>query len=481
MNNIYNAYSLALLSQLGFAVFADNVDAAVQAICLVVNIFGLRYVVVDLAAEPDATQLAEQITYSIPGDTDVSETVYLASAVIFRNLETVSAKYQRLVIHFINALESYNTNALRLRPLKVRLGQIEAQRPQLFTLVAAVRRNLDGMPPAMVPHLRHKFAFAQFYNDEAAELHQGAFPVSTSAELLTLRRQVDEVFVSPEIRGYIYSLLVHVRTHRLCSLNSMGGRPPTAALDWTRILAAAMVVWSERLQSGVTGKAFDTESLATQDREDTKGGGNGTETSGTKYEPGDSERELNGETNGGLFKESEKNGKVHGDNEVKHFADEKVEYAQNEYSDGAANASFDRSDTTWTFGYKSGVSFPAEHANNSDESREENLARDSESSSSTSSPSSLFVTPTFVKVAFRKVTYFQVDWELDTIFSRSWTGPEEHRRQEISMLTGDWYGSEWVFVERYIDEHRSRVSEQSPTGYTNSVVEEAISRVRPPI
>lgn len=380
MNNLFTAFSVAVISQLRFALFTDSVDSAIETLTAkIINFYKLSHVVVDMKEEPKDEKLVEMITQRPQNGGEHPE---LVNIVVLKNLETTSASYQRKIIHFINALDSYNTNSLRLLPQPIQFAQLKASRPQIFMIIPVIKRREDGTPPQLVPHLRHKFAFSQFYNALDLDL----LAVTVVPDLLALRLLVDQVFVSAEIRGYIYSLLVHIRTHRLCSLNSMGARPPTGTLDWVRMVAAAMVVWNEHVEQ----EQKNTESAE--------------------------QRENDEET-----EKEELNGFV-----------EQV------------------SDT---------ISL-------SERGGEEN---------------DLFLTPTFVQVAIRKVTYFQVDWELDTIFSRHWTGPEKHRQQEISMLTGDWYGSEWVYAKRYIDEHRSQPSDHTPTGITNDIVEEAIAHVRPPI
>ncbi|RLV85512.1 hypothetical protein JA9_001926 [Meyerozyma sp. JA9] len=413
MNNLFTAFSVAVISQLRFALFTDSVDSAVESLTgQIIKFYKASYVVVDMNEEPSEEKLVEMITQAPQDGGEVPE---LVNIVVFKKLEATSASYQRKIIHFINALDSYNTNSSRLQPQPIQFERSKASRPQIFMIIPVIKRQEDGTPPQLVPHLRHKFAFSQFYNAVDGD----SVAVSVAPDLLALRSLVDQVFVSPEIRGYIYSLLVHIRTHRLCSLNSMGARPPTGTLDWVRMVAAAMVVWNEHVGPKEAREKTDTKSA---------------ETSGEKEETEETETEKS---------ETEKT---------------ETEKTDTEKTDT------EKSDTEKTDTEKSG-----------DE------ASGTISPRSLSEENELFLTPTFVQVATRKVAYFQVDWESDTIFSRHWRGPEKHRQQEISMLTGDWYGSEWVFVKRYIDEHRSQPSDHTPTGTTNDVVEEAIARVRPPI
>lgn len=90
----------------------------------------------------------------------------------------------------------------------------------------------------------------------------------------------------------------------------------------------------------------------------------------------------------------------------------------------------------------------------------------------------LFVTPEFCKVAYRKVGYWLVNWETNDVFK---SGDEYRRRFEISMLTGDWYGSEWRHVKGYMDSFASERDPLLSTGFTNAIVDEVLVLVRPPM
>lgn len=93
----------------------------------------------------------------------------------------------------------------------------------------------------------------------------------------------------------------------------------------------------------------------------------------------------------------------------------------------------------------------------------------------------VFVTPELVKIAYRKVGYWLVNWETNKFFVKGSNGLEEIRRTEISILTGDWYGSAWSKVMHYLGEHESEKDWASATGFTNSIVEEVLLEVAPPL
>lgn len=91
----------------------------------------------------------------------------------------------------------------------------------------------------------------------------------------------------------------------------------------------------------------------------------------------------------------------------------------------------------------------------------------------------LFVTPDYVKVAYRKVCYWLVDWETNATFSRK--DSELQRKLQISVLTGDWYGSEWHCVKNFIKEYTSAKDARTTTGFQNKIVDNVLESVLPPL
>lgn len=93
----------------------------------------------------------------------------------------------------------------------------------------------------------------------------------------------------------------------------------------------------------------------------------------------------------------------------------------------------------------------------------------------------LYVTPEYVKVAFRKIGYWLVDWETNVLFRDTSVESEYRKRMELTILTGDWYGSEWPSAEEYMAEFASCSDKSSTTGFSNVIVEDVLESVRPPI
>lgn len=95
--------------------------------------------------------------------------------------------------------------------------------------------------------------------------------------------------------------------------------------------------------------------------------------------------------------------------------------------------------------------------------------------------SSLFVTPEYIKVAYRKIGYWLVDWETNALFSDTSPENEYRKKMELTILTGDWYGSEWDTAKDYMEKFESTEDKSSTTGFTNMVVEDVLKSVRPPL
>ncbi|KAG5419784.1 hypothetical protein I9W82_001664 [Candida metapsilosis] len=107
--------------------------------------------------------------------------------------------------------------------------------------------------------------------------------------------------------------------------------------------------------------------------------------------------------------------------------------------------------------------------------------------------SELFVTPEYVKIAIKIVGYWLVDWETNRKFANTedlkldendditLKKTLDNKKLEISMLTGDWYGSEYYCANELLKGYKAKRDVKSPTGMTNRIVDDAIEEVRPPM
>ncbi|KAG7194285.1 uncharacterized protein KQ657_005013 [Scheffersomyces spartinae] len=125
-----------------------------------------------------------------------------------------------------------------------------------------------------------------------------------------------------------------------------------------------------------------------------------------------------------------------------------------------------------------------------------------------------YVSGDIAKVVFRQLASWLIDWEYNTVYSTlkperggrakkyheetndynsfsespevssialSSNAQRDFMKLEIATLTGNWYGSEWRFVRSYLVGAQSKLEKDSPTGYTNMIVDETLMAVRPPL
>lgn len=95
-----------------------------------------------------------------------------------------------------------------------------------------------------------------------------------------------------------------------------------------------------------------------------------------------------------------------------------------------------------------------------------------------------FVAPDTVKIAYKRVAYWLVDWETNRQFAvaESRNNNEElEKRYKLASMAGDWYGSDYDAIQKYIQKYRLRHQSNSPTGRSNTIVEDILVKVRPPI
>ncbi|ODV81896.1 uncharacterized protein CANTADRAFT_3954 [Suhomyces tanzawaensis NRRL Y-17324] len=278
-----------------------------------------------------------------------SKSVYtFKNIVMWRNVSLLSHDHQKQLYELLTQIDQYDTNASKWYPTDtVDFRDITVRKPELFSIVLVVEPQY--YQNKMYQYLKEKFWFSvnyPFVSEQVCLLELSKIrPIPEYQDhILSLRASWQKVYVSPDIKKYIYSLIVHMRNHRLSSLAPKQTRLPTRSIDDVADLTRALVLW------------------------------------------------------------------------------------QND----------------------------SEH---------------------------LYATPDFVKVAIRKIGYWLVDWEYNELFANSIDSEHDGRRRrlEIDILSGDWYGSDYDYVNKYIEESRSKVEKKNPLGHSNRIVDEAIRKVNPPL
>ncbi|KAK6460813.1 hypothetical protein DFJ63DRAFT_337559 [Scheffersomyces coipomensis] len=361
MDNIFTALSLSLMDRKRFVISTSNVNTLIK---LLVNGI-LRKVckfnesqieVIDLLEYSNEEELIRRCVKEIEGGE-----YELKNILIWKNMQKVKPELQKILYMLLTKIDLYDTNESRHNPKPVILKGYTINRPSLFTSITVLDNKLYHMK--IDQYLKAKFWFSinyVFEPNHEYETKNIVFPLENLTyieNILYLRNSIQKVYVKPDIQRYIYSLVIQVRNHRLCSLAPRQTRLSTRSIDDVLNLSKAMVVWQ------------------------------------------------------------------------RHTSDD------------------------------------------------------------------LFVTADFVKVAMRKIGYWLVDWEYNTLYTSKELLPDRsanfdaeqveekdyQRRMEISMMTGSWFGSDYDYVKKYLLKSESTKDDSTPTGVTNIIIEEALVAVRPPI
>lgn len=351
MNNVYSALSLALIGEKRFVLTTNDYENTVflfrtllQESCQ----FNSEDICeVDVKHELDNNSVDLLIRQMIYWEENTSEYGF-KNVIIWRNMEKLSHEQQKVgLFPLLNQIDEYDTTVARANPQsRVQVGSFVIRKPKMFIIVPLIES--EHAHPQVYQYVKEKFWFGQNFHYKVAGDEKGEIDYcSDYAGLILEIRNVTrpQVYASSEIQRYIYSLVVHARNHRLCSLAPIQSRLSTRTIDAMQQLSECMVAWK------------------------------------------------------------------------KHGSDR------------------------------------------------------------------LFVTPDYCKIAMRKIGYWLIDWEHGNIFSTSSDCAEDadldYRRQlEISMLTGDWYGSDWKYVKKYLETYKT---DTNASNYMNKIVEDVLQSVRPPI
>ena len=440
MDNVYTALSATLIAKKRFVVSCQDSNRAIQLFIDVIvrnNGFELPqdYVAIDLLQHQTIAQVVEQLTYT----SEVDNKLYFKNIIIWQNLQRTPIEFQKQLYKFILQIDNYEMKKAEMIenfPASITIDKRNLQqiyKPQLFTIVPFLEFEL--FDEKLYIYLKEKFWLSINFPTMDHGFTTKNFSPSPSSPsppphmqidkrlsnnyettIVKLREELKSVYMSPDIKRYVYSLVVFVRFHRLASLAPKLVRLPTAAIDYIHDLCKTLIVWDAEFANSARDRRMVGVGEQGQD----------------------------------------------------HVSCEQTTHLKR----------------------------------------------------------NLFVTPNYVKIAFRKVAYWLVDWEYNKQFVQTddldkkeaeeekeleaeeatETEPKtrrapgngkidehfqseilkdqqelENKRLEISMLTGDWYGSEYYYVNEYLKTQKNERDYESPIGYTNKIVEECIESVRPPL
>ncbi|RLV96491.1 hypothetical protein JA1_000110 [Spathaspora sp. JA1] len=298
--------------------------------------------IIDLSKVHTTIDLIHQMTYT---DEEHNNQTYLKNIIIWRNVQQLSLTQHKSLYKLILQLDQYEKNPLDNSPISISIEdqELEIYKPELFTIILVLDYKL--YQNKLYVYLKEKFWFSINYvvdvdlaqeEDTTIERHD-----SYQQYILDSRKKLPLVYVAPDIKKYIYSLIVHIRCNRLASLAPKSVRMPTMTIDYVLDLCKALIVYKNVPE--------------------------------------------------------------------------------------------------------------------------------------------MYLTPDYVKIAMRKIGYWLVDWEYNEKFCKDQEEDEYYKRLEIDMLTGDWFGSDYFYANEYIKHSRAQLDKDSPTGFTNRIVEDVLTSVRPPL
>lgn len=389
MERVYAALSISFITNKRLAICCDNatesINHFVEGILQQSGFNELQYAVVDLLECKTIENILCQATI------DNNNALKFKNVILWQNLQHLDEIRQKELYRLILQIDDYNKSSYKCNDRPVTISAhgkaFKVFKPQLFTIIPFLEYNLYNNK--IYPYLKEMlwssvtFPLVSEYNEH---VH---FMPNYESIILQLRSKIDTVFMSPNIKSYIYSLIVFIRCHRLASLAPKLVRVPTATISYVQDYCKSLVLWRRQLQLSRTS-----------------------------------------------------------------MADTVVSNEENEL-EKTATAAVDLE-----------------------------LEKETE----------LFVTPEYVKIAIKNIGYWLVDWETnrkfantdDLKFNKNGSNKAQfaildNKKLEISMLTGDWYGSEYYCANELLKGYKAIRDYDSPTGMTNRIVDDAIEEVRPPL
>lgn len=249
MENLYIALSLALLRNQRFTISTNSTQTTTFFNKLVVQ--NLCQFDKNQVCEIDLLDVFEHksLDHLLIAMTNYSDNEYVfKNVIIWKNVSKLSKDHQKELYGFITKIDKYNMNASRLDyDPHVAMNNLEIRRPELFTIVLMVEHK--NHEQKIFQYLKEKFWFStnyEFLSEQECITEASSIEYSSPSYyklISSLRHNWSSIFVSPDIKRYIYSLIVHVRNHRLASLTAMQTRLPTQTIDSVRDLCIALVLW----------------------------------------------------------------------------------------------------------------------------------------------------------------------------------------------------------------------------------------------
>lgn len=195
--NVFVALKLGVLTQKHILVTAKHSQTAAFAVGTILNtIWGLKATVFQCQHTSTRDEIVEFMFDGVVGGS-------MGMCYVFQDLDVLPMPLQSVLLGF-------------MRARNVRRGEQIIHVNELFTVV-----GIMGEKGKLYPLLTQEFWFKQSY--ERPELIPEPFPKCQElnraqvAHFSMLRTKDREVVIVPEIRRYMYDIIIHIRCHRCVS------------------------------------------------------------------------------------------------------------------------------------------------------------------------------------------------------------------------------------------------------------------------
>lgn len=285
MNNLFFAISLALLNNENIVVNTNSYEVTLDLIQLVLKSHtDLKVIEIDLDHVDCVDTLIDDMMYkdltmldglddlgdnnlvgnnlagspnTLSDDLPRNHTAYkLYDVILWKHLNNCSPNFQRQLVTLFDQLNQYDTNDSRLNPTTtIKLGNKQVLKPTFNVIIGLLTITPEAPAINLAKLLKEQFWFSHFYlidqsndspsNVEASESLDLQFHDYKNRLIKTRQSVIPEIYQAPDITGYIYSLIIHIRNHRLMTLGSIQSRLSTKVIDKVSLLAKSIIAWQQ--------------------------------------------------------------------------------------------------------------------------------------------------------------------------------------------------------------------------------------------
>ncbi|KAK6203341.1 uncharacterized protein RJT21DRAFT_26353 [Scheffersomyces amazonensis] len=264
MQNLLTALSLSLIYNKRFVITTNNVETLQQDFIRIIlenscSVTPDQIQVIDLLEFTTERNLINQCTIPIGNEED--NEYEFKPYIIWKNLAKVDGQLQRYLYELITKIDLYDTKESRNNPRPCIIDGYSIRKPDLFIIIALLDHRSYYLK--IDQYLKSKFWFSNNYviDKSSSKPDRLTLPMNDFSyhdNIAYLRQLIPNVYIKPDIKRYIYSLVVHSRNHRLCSLAPRQTRLSTRSIDDIEDLARVMVLWQKFNNQNLTDSLYVT-------------------------------------------------------------------------------------------------------------------------------------------------------------------------------------------------------------------------------